>query len=191
MAREVERVDSGYRSAFCVQSSPGDVPDPRLRLGGAEGEVPAEAAHRRMGRLLRPDRARCRLRPRPRCARGRRRSMAATSLNGSKTWITNSPIADVAVVWAKDDEGILRGFLLERGMKGLTFPKIEGKFSLRASRHRHDHDGRGLRARGEPPARREVAGRPLLLPQPRPLRHRLGRARRGRVLLARARATTP
>ena len=54
-------------------------------------------------------------------------------INGSKTWITNSPIADVAVVWAKDDEGILRGFLLERGMKGLTTPKIEGKFSLRAS----------------------------------------------------------
>jgi glutaryl-CoA dehydrogenase len=54
-------------------------------------------------------------------------------LSGSKTWITNSPIADVAVVWAKDDEGVLRGFILERGMKGLTFPKIEGKFSLRAS----------------------------------------------------------
>jgi glutaryl-CoA dehydrogenase len=54
-------------------------------------------------------------------------------LSGSKTWITNAPIADVAVVWAKDDEGVLRGFILERGMKGLTFPKIEGKFSLRAS----------------------------------------------------------
>jgi glutaryl-CoA dehydrogenase len=54
-------------------------------------------------------------------------------LSGSKTWITNSPIADLAVVWAKDDEGVLRGFVLEKGMKGLTFPKIEGKFSLRAS----------------------------------------------------------
>jgi len=53
-------------------------------------------------------------------------------VSGSKTWITNSPIADIAIVWAKDDEGILRGFILERGMKGLTFPKIEGKFSLRA-----------------------------------------------------------
>ena len=54
-------------------------------------------------------------------------------LNGSKNWITNSPIADVFVVWAKDDEGVIRGFILEKGMKGLTAPKIEGKFSLRAS----------------------------------------------------------
>ena len=54
-------------------------------------------------------------------------------LHGAKMWITNSPIADVLVVWAKDDEGAIRGFILERGMKGLSTPKIEGKFSLRAS----------------------------------------------------------
>ncbi len=54
-------------------------------------------------------------------------------LNGSKTWITNSPIADVFVVWAKDDAGDIRGFILEKGMKGLSAPKIEGKFSLRAT----------------------------------------------------------
>jgi len=54
-------------------------------------------------------------------------------LNGSKTWITNAPIADVFVVWAKDDAGDIRGFVLEKGMKGLSAPKIEGKFSLRAS----------------------------------------------------------
>ena len=54
-------------------------------------------------------------------------------LNGSKNWITNSPIADVFVVWAKTDNGPIRGFVLEKGMKGLTAPKIEGKFSLRAS----------------------------------------------------------
>jgi glutaryl-CoA dehydrogenase len=54
-------------------------------------------------------------------------------LNGSKTWITNAPIADVFVVWAKDDAGAIRGFILEKGMKGLSAPKIEGKFSLRAS----------------------------------------------------------
>ena len=54
-------------------------------------------------------------------------------LKGSKMWITNSPIADVCVVWAKDDEGEIRGFILERGMKGLSTPKISGKFSLRAS----------------------------------------------------------
>jgi glutaryl-CoA dehydrogenase len=54
-------------------------------------------------------------------------------LNGSKTWITNSPIADIFVVWAKDDNGEIRGFLLEKDMNGLSAPKIEGKFSLRAS----------------------------------------------------------
>src|ERR671928_75248 len=54
-------------------------------------------------------------------------------LSGSKNWITNSPIADIAVVWAKDDAGDIRGFALERGMEGLSTPKIEGKFSLRAS----------------------------------------------------------
>jgi glutaryl-CoA dehydrogenase len=62
-----------------------------------------------------------------------KRSMAAGWSPGSKTWITNAPISDVCLVWAKDDEGTLGGFLLERGMKGLTTPKIEGKFSLRAS----------------------------------------------------------
>jgi glutaryl-CoA dehydrogenase len=54
-------------------------------------------------------------------------------LNGSKTWITNAPIADLFVVWAKDDDGVIRGFVLERGMPGLSAPAIEGKFSLRAS----------------------------------------------------------
>lgn len=54
-------------------------------------------------------------------------------LNGKKTWISSSPIADVAVVWAKDEKGDIRGFILEKGMPGLTFPKIEGKLSLRAS----------------------------------------------------------
>jgi glutaryl-CoA dehydrogenase len=62
-----------------------------------------------------------------------RRTPGGFVLNGSKTWITNSPIADVFVVWAKDDDGRVRGFVLEKGMKGLSAPKIEGKFSLRAS----------------------------------------------------------
>jgi glutaryl-CoA dehydrogenase len=62
-----------------------------------------------------------------------RKSGSGYSISGEKTWITNSPIADVCVVWAKDDAGVIRGFLLERGMKGLTTPKMEGKFSLRAS----------------------------------------------------------
>ena len=55
------------------------------------------------------------------------------SLSGSKTWITNSPIADVFIVWGKTEDGVIRGFILEKGMKGLTAPKLEGKFSLRAS----------------------------------------------------------
>ena len=54
-------------------------------------------------------------------------------LNGSKTWITNSPIADVLVIWAKDEQGVLRGFIVDRDSKGLTTPEIEGKFALRAS----------------------------------------------------------
>lgn len=54
-------------------------------------------------------------------------------LNGTKSWITNSPIADVFVVWAKDDKGDIRGFILEKGMKGLSAPPIKGKLSLRAS----------------------------------------------------------
>jgi len=54
-------------------------------------------------------------------------------LNGTKTWITNAPIADLFVVWAKDDEGEIRGFLLEKGMKGLNAPEIKGKMSLRSS----------------------------------------------------------
>jgi glutaryl-CoA dehydrogenase len=64
----------------------------------------------------------------------RARSVAGGySLSGAKMWISNSPIADVFVVWAKDDQGVIRGFILEKGMKGLSAPKIEGKFSLRAS----------------------------------------------------------
>lgn len=65
--------------------------------------------------------------------RARQQSDGSWVLSGSKNWITNSPIADVFVVWAKDDKGDIRGFLLERGMVGLSSPKIEGKMSLRAS----------------------------------------------------------
>ena len=132
ISREVERVDSGYRSRVFCPVVVGDVSDLRLRVGGAAAEIPAEAAHWRVRRLLRPDRTRCRVRSgvdADACEKGRWRFL----LNGSKTWITNSPIADVLVVWAKDDAGDIRGFILERGMPGLTQPKIEGKFSLRAS----------------------------------------------------------
>jgi glutaryl-CoA dehydrogenase len=62
-----------------------------------------------------------------------RAAMGGYSLTGSKMWISNSPIADVFIVWAKTDDGVIRGFILEKGMKGLSAPKIEGKFSLRTS----------------------------------------------------------
>ena len=132
MAREVERVDSGYRSAFSVQSSLVMFP---IHAFGSEAQKDKYLPKLRTGEwvgcfgLTEPDAG-----SDPNSMRTRARKVdGGYILNGSKTWITNSPIADVAVVWAKDDEGVLRGFVLERGMKGLSFPKIEGKFSLRAS----------------------------------------------------------
>ena len=132
MAREVERVDSGYRSAFSVQSSLVMYP---IYAFGSEEQKQKYLPKLRSGEwvgcfgLTEPDAG-----SDPSAMRTRaRKTEGGWLLSGSKTWITNSPIADVLVVWAKDDEGILRGFILERGMKGLTTPKIEGKFSLRAS----------------------------------------------------------
>jgi glutaryl-CoA dehydrogenase len=132
MAREVERVDSGYRSAFSVQSSLVMFP---IHAFGSEAQKEKYLPKLRTGEwvgcfgLTEPDAG-----SDPSSMRTRARKVDGGYLvSGSKTWITNAPIADLAVVWAKDDEGILRGFVLERGMKGLTFPKIEGKFSLRAS----------------------------------------------------------
>ncbi len=132
IAREVERVDSGYRSAFSVQSSLVMYPIhafgsealrekylPKLRTGewvGCFGLTEADGGSD-------PGSMRTRA----------KRVDGGFVLNGSKTWISNSPIADVLLVWAKDDADEIRGFVLERGMKGLTTPKIEGKFSLRAS----------------------------------------------------------
>jgi len=132
MSREVERVDSGYRSAFSVQSSLVMYP---IHAYGSEAQKQKFLPKLRSGEwvgcfgLTEPDAG-----SDPSSMRTRAKKVdGGYLLSGSKTWITNSPIADVCVVWAKDDEGILRGFLLERGMKGLETPKIEGKFSLRAS----------------------------------------------------------
>ncbi len=132
IAREVERVDSGYRSAFSVQSSL--VMYPIYAFGSAAQKdkyLPKLAKGEWVGcfGLTEPDAG-----SDPGSMRTRARKVAGGYvLNGSKTWISNSPIADVFLVWAKDDEGVIRGFILEKGMKGLTAPKIEGKFSLRAS----------------------------------------------------------
>jgi glutaryl-CoA dehydrogenase len=132
IAREVERVDSGYRSAFSVQSSL--VMYPIYAFGSAEQKdkyLPKLAKGEWVGcfGLTEPDAG-----SDPGSMRTRAKKIpGGYVLNGSKTWISNSPIADVFLVWAKDDEGVIRGFILEKGMKGLTAPKIEGKFSLRAS----------------------------------------------------------
>ncbi len=132
IARAVERVDSGYRSAMSVQSSL--VMHPIHAYGSEEQRqkyLPKLATGEMIGcfGLTEPDAG-----SDPAGMKTRAKSVpGGYSVSGAKMWITNSPIADIAVVWAKDDGGIIRGFILERGMKGLSFPKIEGKMSLRAS----------------------------------------------------------
>jgi len=132
VAREVERVDSGYRSAMSVQSSL--VMHPIHAYGSEEQRqkyLPKLATGEYVGcfGLTEPDAG-----SDPASMKTRARKVdGGYRVSGSKTWITNSPIADVFVVWAKDDEGAIRGFILDKGMPGLSAPKIEGKFSLRAS----------------------------------------------------------
>ena len=132
IAREVERVDSGYRSAFSVQSSLVMYP---IWAFGSEDQKDRFLPKLQTGEfvgcfgLTEPDAG-----SDPASMRTRARSVdGGFVLNGSKTWITNSPIADVFVVWAKNDAGDIRGYILEKGMAGLSAPKIEGKFALRAS----------------------------------------------------------
>ncbi len=113
-------------------------------------------------------------------------------LTGSKMWISNAPIADVFVVWAKSraHNDQIRGFILEKGMKGLSAPKIEGKLSLARLGHRRDR-ARQCRSAGErAPAERRRLERAVRLPEPRALRHILGRDGGGGGLLARAPANT-
>ncbi len=132
ITRQIEAVDSGYRSAMSVQSSL--VMHPINAFGSEEQKqkyLPKLASGEWVGcfGLTEPDHG------------SDPSSMITTAkkiknkfvLNGAKMWISNSPIADVFVVWAKTDDGKIRGFILEKGTKGLTAPKIEGKFSLRAS----------------------------------------------------------
>ncbi|MBD3895175.1 acyl-CoA dehydrogenase [Halomonas sp. ML-15] len=132
IAREVERVDSGYRSAMSVQSSLVMYP---IHAFGSDAQrdkyLPKLASGEWVGcfGLTEPDHGSD---PNGMSTRATKID-GGYKLNGTKSWITNSPIADVFVVWAKDDEGDLRGFILEKGMAGLSAPKIEGKFSLRAS----------------------------------------------------------
>ncbi len=132
IAREIERVDSGYRSMFSVQSSL--VMYPIYTYGTEEQRekyLPKLATGEWIGcfGLTEPDAG-----SDPGGMLTRARSVdGGYVLNGAKMWISNAPLADVFVVWAKCDDGKIRGFVLEKGMKGLSAPKIEGKLSLRAS----------------------------------------------------------
>ena len=132
IAREIERVDSSYRSAYSVQTS---LAMHAIHKFGSEEQknhyLPEMAKGNLIGcfGLTEPDAG---------SDPGSMKTHAKKSkdgyiLNCSKTWITNSPIADVLIIWAKDEQGILRGFIVDRACKGLTTPKLEGKFSLRAS----------------------------------------------------------
>ena len=131
VAREIERVDSGYRSVMSVQSSL--VMHPIYEYGSEEMRqkyLPRLATGELLGcfGLTEPDAG-----SDPGSMKTRAEKVdGGYTLTGAKMWITNSPIADICVVWAKLD-GVIRGFVLERGMEGLSTPKIEGKFSLRAS----------------------------------------------------------
>ena len=132
IARELERVDSGYRSMMSVQSSLVMVPIndfgseaqkqkylPKLASGewiGCFGLTEPNYGSDAGGMITRA-----------------KKVPGGFSLSGSKMWISNAPIADVFVIWAKNDEGVIRGYILEKGMKGLTAPKITGKMGLRAS----------------------------------------------------------
>ena len=131
IAREIERVDSGYRSAMSVQSSLVMYP---IYAYGTEAQrmkyLPKLATGEMIGcfGLTEPDHG-----SDPGSMVTRAEKVAGGyKLNGAKTWISNAPVADICVVWAKLD-GVIRGFVVERGMKGFSTPKIEGKLSLRAS----------------------------------------------------------
>ena len=132
IAREIERIDSGYRSTMSVQSSLVMHP---IHAYGTEPQrerwLPRLATGELVGcfGLTEPDHGSD---PGGMVTRARKVD-GGWRVSGAKMWITNSPIADLFVVWAKDDAGDIRGYVLEKGMQGLSAPKIEGKFSLRAS----------------------------------------------------------
>ena len=132
IAREIESVDSGYRSMMSVQTSL--VMHPINTFGTEEQKekyLPKLASGEYVGcfGLTEPDHG-----SDPGSMNTRARKVkSGYRLSGSKTWISNSPISDVFIVWAKDEDGVIRGFILDKGMDGLSAPKIEGKLALRAS----------------------------------------------------------
>jgi len=132
IAREIERVDSSYRSAFSVQTSL--AMHAIYKFGSEEQKnhyLPEMAKGNLIGcfGLTEPDAG-----SDPASMKtNAKKTKNGYLLNGSKTWITNAPIADVLIIWAKDEQGILRGFIVDRDVKGLSTPTLEGKFALRAS----------------------------------------------------------
>ncbi len=132
IARELERVDTAFRSALGVQTTLSMMP---IYLFGSQAQrekyLPAMARADKLGcfGLTEPDHGSD---PGGMLSRARKVE-GGWRLSGTKTWITHAPIADLMIIWAKDDDGRINGFILERGMKGLETSKIEGKFSVRAS----------------------------------------------------------
>jgi len=132
IAREIERVDSSYRSAFSVQTS---LAMHAIYKFGSEEQKNQYLPEMAKGNLIG-----CFGLTEPNAGSdpasmktNAKKTNDGYILNGSKTWITNSPIADVLIIWAKDEQGVLRGFIVDRDSKGLSTPTLEGKFALRAS----------------------------------------------------------
>jgi len=132
IAREIERVDSSYRSAFSVQTS--------LAMHAIYKFGSDEQKNKYLPEMAKGNVIGCFGLTEPNAGSdpasmktNAKKTNDGYILNGSKTWITNSPIADVLIIWAKDEQGVLRGFIVDRDSKGLSTPTLEGKFALRAS----------------------------------------------------------
>ena len=132
IAREIERVDSSYRSAFSVQTS--------LAMHAIYKFGSDEQKNKYLPEMAKGNLIGCFGLTEPNAGSdpasmktNAKKTYDGYILNGSKTWITNSPIADVLIIWAKDEQGVLRGFIVDRDSKGLSTPTLEGKFALRAS----------------------------------------------------------
>ncbi len=183
IAREIERVDSGYRSMMSVQSSLVMLP---IYEFGSETQrrkyLPKLATGEWIGcfGLTEPNHGSD---PGSMITRARRID-GGFLLKGSKMWISNSPIADVFVVWAKDDGGLIRGYILEKGMKGLSTPADPRKDGAARLDHRRSGDGRRLRSSRKRIAQRARPQGSVRLPKCGALWNRVGRTRRRRIVLA-------